>query len=56
MITTIFQTLEKLGLLSKQSRVLFNDKTRDVDDFYIGNETYVDGSYGDYVRKAQRLS
>ena len=63
MTTTIFQTLEKLGLSSKQSRVLFNDRTRDVDglkvwkdsksgviyidDFYVGNETYVDGSYRD---------
>ena len=63
MTTTIFQTLEKLGLSSKQSRVLFNDRTRDVDglkgwkdsksgviyidDFYTGNETYVDGSYRD---------
>lgn len=63
MTTTIFQTLQKLGLSSKQSRVLFNDRTRDVDglnvwkdsksgviyidDFYTGNETYVDGSYRD---------
>jgi 2-polyprenyl-3-methyl-5-hydroxy-6-metoxy-1,4-benzoquinol methylase len=63
MKTTIFQTLEKLGLTSKQSRVLFNDRTMDVDelnvwkdsksgviyidDFYTGDETYIDGSYID---------
>ena len=62
-MTTIFQTLEQLGLTSKQSRVLYNDRTRDVenlkvwkdsisgvifiDDFYTGDETYVDGSYRD---------
>lgn len=61
MNTSIFQTLEKLGLTSKQSRVLFNERTRDVeslkvwkdtvsgviyiDDFYTGDETYIDGSY-----------
>lgn len=61
MTTSIFQTLEKLGLTSKQSRVQFNDRTRDVenlkvwrdsnsgviyiDDFYTGEETYIDGSY-----------
>ena len=60
---SIFQTLEKLGLTSKQSRVLFNERTRDVeslkvwkdsdsgviyiDDFYTGDETYVDGTYRD---------
>lgn len=63
MTTTILQTLEKLGLSSKQSRILFNDRTRDVDglkvwkdsksgviyidDFYTGDETYIDGSYRD---------
>lgn len=63
MNTSIFQTLEKLGLTSKQSRVLFNERTRDeenlkvwkdsnsgiiyIDDFYTGDETYIDGSYRD---------
>ena len=63
MTTTILQTLEKLGLSSKQSRVLFNDRTRDVDglkvwkdsksgviyidDFYTGDDTYIDDSYRD---------
>ena len=63
MKTSIFQTLEKLGLTSKQSRVLFNERTRDeenlkvwrdsnsgviyIDDFYTGNETYIDGFYRD---------
>ncbi|MDA8687481.1 class I SAM-dependent methyltransferase [bacterium] len=62
-MTGIFQTLEQLGLTSKQSRVLFNDRTRDlenlkvwkdsisgvifIDDFYTGDETYVDGGYRD---------
>lgn len=62
-MTGIFQTLEQLGLTSKQSRVLYNDRTRDVenlkvwkdsisgvifiDDFYTGDETYVDGGYRD---------
>ena len=61
MAYTIFQTLEKLGLTSKESRVLFNERTRDIenlkvwkdsitgviyiDDFYTGDGTYVDGSY-----------
>jgi len=60
-VNNIFQTLEKLGLTSKQSRVLYSNRTRDkenlkvwkdsksgviyIDDFYIGNETYVTGSY-----------
>lgn len=63
MNTSIFQTLEKLGLTSKQSRFLFNDRTRDaaklrvwkdsrsgviyIDGFYTGDETYIDGSYRD---------
>jgi len=62
-MTGIFQTLEKLGLTSKQSRVLYNERTRDmenlkvwrdsnsgvvyIDDFYTGDETYIDGSYRD---------
>lgn len=63
MSPSIFQTLERLGLTSKSSRVLFNERTRDVeslkvwkdsvsgviyiDDFYAGDETYVDGGYRD---------
>ena len=63
MKTSIFQTLEKLGLTSKQSRVQFSSRTRDVenlkvwrdsksgiiyiDDFYTGDETYIDGTYRD---------
>jgi hypothetical protein len=54
-MNSIFQTLEQLRLTSKQSRVLFNDRTRDeenlkvwkdsiseviyIDDFYTGDET-----------------
>jgi len=61
MNNSIFQTLKKLELTSKQTRVLFNDRTRDkdnlkvwkdlnsgiiyIDDFYTGDETYIDGSY-----------
>lgn len=61
MKNSIFETLERLGLTSKQSRVLFNERTRDleslkvwkdlnsgiiyIDEFYIGDEVYVDGSY-----------
>ena len=60
METSIYQTLEKLGVTSKQSRVLFNNRTRDIDslnvwkdsvsnviyidEFYIGNQTYIDDS------------
>ena len=59
----IFQTLQQLGLTSKKSRVLYNDRTRDeeslkvwkdqisgviyIDDFYTGDETYVSGGYRD---------
>jgi len=54
-MNSIFQTLEQLRLTSKQSRALFNDRTRDeenlkvwkdsiseviyIDDFYTGDET-----------------
>lgn len=64
MTNSIFQTLEKLGLTSKQSRVLYNDRTRDlenlkvwkdtnsgviyIDDFYTGDCTYIEGSYLDH--------
>ena len=57
-MTGIFQTLKQLGLTSEQSRVLYNDRTRDIenlkvwkdsisgvifiDDFYTGDETYVE--------------
>ena len=63
METSIYHTLEKLGVTSKQSRVLFNNRTRDIDslnvwkdsvsgviyidEFYTGNQTYIDGSYID---------
>ena len=59
--TSIFTTLEKLGLTSKKTRSLYSDRTRDVDklkvwkdnisgviyieDFYTGDKTYADGSY-----------
>ena len=58
---SIFQTLEKLGLASKENQILFNEKTRDVndlkvwkdkvsgviyiDEFYTGEQTYINGSY-----------
>jgi len=61
MSTSIFKTLKKLGLTSEQSRVQFNNRTRDVDDlkvwrdkisgviyiddFYTGDNTYVRGNY-----------
>lgn len=61
--TSIFKTLEKLGLTSKESRVLYSERTRDIenlkvwkdsksgviyiDDFYSGEATYVDGVYRD---------
>jgi len=61
MKTSIFQTLEMLQLTSTETRSVFNRRTRDVDglivwkddvsgviyidDFYTGNETYIDGSY-----------
>jgi len=61
MTTTIFGTLEKLGLTSLATRALFNKKTRDmselsvwrdavsgviyIDDFYTGDSTYIEGSY-----------
>ena len=63
MSTKIFNTLEKLGLTSKGSRIEFNTRTRDkkdlkvwkdtksgviyIDDFYTGNKTYIDGKYRD---------
>ena len=60
---SIFQTLKKLGLSSEQTREIYNNKTRDVNDvnvwkdsvsgviyidnFYTGDETYTEGSYRD---------
>ena len=57
MADKIFQTLKKLGLSSEQTRILFSDSTRDVnnlkvwkdlesgviyiDDFYTGDVTYM---------------
>ena len=61
MSLSIFQTLEKLGLTSNESKLLYNQRTRDVDslkvwkdsiseviyidEFYTGDNTYIDGSY-----------
>ena len=61
MKNSIYDTLEKLNLTTTKTRKLFNDRTRDVDDlkvwrdeisgviyiddFYTGDETYIDGSY-----------
>lgn len=63
MKTSVFETLEKLNLTSEKTRNLFNGRTRDVDDlkvwrdevsgviyiddFYTGDETYIEGSYRD---------
>ncbi len=60
---SIFETLEKLKLTSKESRTLFSDGTRDVeglqvwrdrvseviyiDEFYTGDSAYIDGNYRD---------
>ena len=69
MKTSIFETLYKLNLTSKDTRALFNKRTRDVDDlsvwkdeisgviyiddFYTGDETYVDGSYREEKQERQ---
>lgn len=61
MKSEIFQMLETLGLTSMETKVLYNRKTRDVDDlcvykdlnsgvifiddFYTGDQTYADGKY-----------
>lgn len=63
MNNSIFETLKKLGLTSETTRTLFNDKTRDIkdlkvwkdsasqiiyiDEFYVSEEEYIDGSYRD---------
>jgi hypothetical protein len=70
MTYSIFQTLKKLGLSSEQTREIYNNKTRDVndvnvwkdsvsgviyiDDFYTGDETYTEGSYRDEECKIVR--
>ena len=67
MNTSIFQTLEKLGLTSKQTRVVFNEKTRDVsnlkvwkdldsgiiyiDDFETKIDEYASGTFRDEFAK-----
>jgi 2-polyprenyl-3-methyl-5-hydroxy-6-metoxy-1,4-benzoquinol methylase len=59
--TSIFETLEKLNLTSIETRTLYSNRTRDVenlkvwrdevsgviyiDDFYTGDETYTEGTY-----------
>ena len=35
MADTIFQTLKELGLSSDQTRILFSDRTRDVDNLKV---------------------
>lgn len=63
MKTSIFNTLNQLQLTSIETRKLYNSCTRDknditvwkdelsgviyIDDFYTGDETYIDGSYRD---------
>lgn len=58
---SIFETLKRLHLASAETRVLFNSRTRDIDglkvwrdevsgviyidDFFAGNDTYIDGSF-----------
>lgn len=61
MTTSIFETLEKIGLSSKKSRVLFNNRTRDIDglkvwkdkltgviyidEFFVGDDLYKETMY-----------
>lgn len=61
MKSSIFKTLEKLGQTSIKTRKIFSSKTRDkenikvwkdfqsgviyIDDFYTGDETYIEGEY-----------
>lgn len=63
MTTSIFDTLERLQLTSKDTRYLYNTGTRDInelpvwrdkfsgviyiDEFYTGDDTYIDGTYRD---------
>ena len=39
MTATIFQTLKKLELTSEQTKVLFNDRTRDVDNLKVWKDS-----------------
>lgn len=71
MNTSIFQTLEKVGLTSKQSRVVFNEKTRDItnlkvwkdldsgiiyiDDFETKIDEYASGTFRDEFAKQFKL-
>ena len=61
MKNSIFKILKQLNLTSSETRSLFNDRTRDIDDlkvwkdevsgviyiddFYTGDKTYVEGNY-----------
>lgn len=63
MSTPIFDTLSQLNLTSIETRLLFNNRTRDldglqvwkdkvsgviyIDDFYTSDATYIDGNYRD---------
>ena len=63
MTNSVFETLKKIGVTSETTKKFFNARTRDVeglnvwkdsqsgvvfiDDFYTGDETYVDGGYRD---------
>ena len=63
MTNSVFETLKKIGVTSETTKKFFNGRTRDVeglnvwkdsqsdvvfiDDFYTGDETYVDGGYRD---------
>ena len=63
MTNSVFEILKKIGVTSETTKKLFNTRTRDVeglnvwkdsesgvvfiDDFYIGDEAYVDGGYRD---------
>ena len=63
MTNSVFEALKKIGVTSETTKKFFNARTRDVenlnvwkdsqsgvvfiDDFYTGDETYVDGGYRD---------
>ena len=69
MKTSVFDTLQQLNLTSIETRKLFNNRTRDIDnlkvwkdevsgviyidDFYAGDETYIDGTYRDKQVEAE---
>ena len=60
-VMTLFETLKQLGLSSDSTREIYSEKVRDkssltvykdnrsgiifIDDYYTGDDTYVDGSY-----------